>query len=153
MLDSKTWYEKSQTEYNELNLVNCATSTTDETILYNNMISKRKKELVLKIYKENHPRSSKFYKCADGRQRSKKTNFLVQTENELIEKLCHYYFGQTMQQEFDRWILKRIEISKVSPKTIEADMGYWRRVNSKEPLATVLMNTIRPIQIYDLFDH
>ena len=58
-----------------------------------------------------------------------------------------------MQQEFDRWILKRIEISKVSPKTIEADMGYWRRVNSKEPLATVLMNTIRPIQIYDLFDH
>ena len=64
MLDSKTWYEKSQTEYNELNLVNCATSTTDETILYNNMISKRKKELVLKIYKENHPRSSKFYKCA-----------------------------------------------------------------------------------------
>lgn len=143
---------KCNQEINHLiNLCMYDTVSPDEIAIINNMISKKKKKLVLDIYKRKHPRSSRFYTCSDGRLKSRNPDFYATDEDKLLEKLYEFYFCQTMETEFRNYISRRLELKNVSKKTFEEDISYWNRIISPDPISSVPMNEIQPKHIINLF--
>lgn len=129
--------------------------SSEEVATQLHMISKRKEKLVREIYKKNHPRSDKFCITARGYIKSTNPNYFAKTEEELLEKLYNHYFGKTMEDEYKAWLLKRaqrVDKGTLSGKTLREDMGIWERVLSKEPIAHVPLDTVRAIDISNMFE-
>lgn len=116
-----------------------------------NMISKKKRELVDKVYKKQHPRSKGFCKTARGLYKATGTNITGKTLDELYQKLYAFYFESTFDAVFQEWVKERYEEKRVSNKTIEEDISYYRRIISLEEFAHKNISSITPKEMKHVF--
>lgn len=145
---------EQQNSYNAIlalqNLSQNVTLTSAEIAQYETMTYAKKKKLVSEIYFKNK-RKKEFYICKDGRYKSYNPQFIAHTEKELIEKLFNYYFDNTLEDIYKKWVHHRSETQVVSPKTIEEDISIWNRFIAKSNIATMQISDIRPVDIMTLF--
>lgn len=116
-----------------------------------NMISKKKRELVDKVYKKQHPCSKGFCKTARGLYKATGTNITGKTLDELYQKLYAFYFESTFDAVFQEWVKERYEEKRVSNKTIEEDISYYRRIISLEEFAHKNISSITPKEMKHVF--
>ena len=120
-------------------------------------ITQKKRELVNKTFKEEHPRGKICNKTKRGYLKPTGINIFATTEEELYEKLYNFYFPSyaTLNDIYVSWIHKRLEknktIGKPSAKTIQEDIGYWTRILSKEELVSMPINKITAADIDNLY--
>ena len=100
------------------NLAFRVTLTETEMAHQAKMISKAKEKLVCEIYFKDKKRKD-FYTCKDGRVKSYHPQFIAPDRETLIDKLYNYYFNQTLEMMYKKWMLRRREIKKVTNKTLE----------------------------------
>ncbi len=140
--DSQFSFEKSQSivvqrmdEYrkiaikieNELSWVKDSVTLTNEEVLEKEeMLSKKKLELVRTVYKKHHPRAKDTFCFSGGYYRSKAPVFYAKTEEALLEKLYGYYFKQDLETIFYRWLDDYGKRGVWDPKTIQEHDGIWR---------------------------
>lgn len=152
--DKYTITEKQITEYRSLesllSALKDATLESAEAAHYADMIQKKKRALVADIYFKDKKRKE-FYYCKDGRVKSYNPQFIAKSEDELIEKLYEFYFSNTLQNVYEEWLNYRNTTQTVSAKTIEEDMGLWRRFLAKTDLADMQIAKIKPKHIMKLF--
>ena len=121
-----------------------------EMAQYNQMISKKKKDLVYSIYLDGK-KGKGFHQCKDGRIKSYKPQFFARSEDELIEKLYDYYFKHTLEDVFTDWVHYRMDTKIVSNKTIQEDISIWNRFFKDTELASMQISTIKARHILKLF--
>lgn len=124
---------------------------TAELALYMQMTKKKKEKLVRDIYFADK-KSKEFYHCADGRVKSYKPQFICATEEKLIDKLFSYYFERKFEDIYRDWIKYRFKTKIVSGKTIEEDVGIWKRYIANTKLAEMNILDIKPKHIKEVFD-
>ena len=128
-----------------------ATVSSEETAVID-MISKRKHDLVMKVYRRSHPRAKEeFYKTKRGYYRSRNPDFYCRTEEALIEKLYSFYFDDTLEAVYYRWIRQCVEEAAVSPKTIQEYHVLWKNVFEKSAIAQKCMRSITQADIKHLY--
>ena len=94
-------------------------------------ITQKKRELVNKTFKEEHPRGKICNKTKRGYLKPTGINIFATTEEELYEKLYNFYFPSyaTLNDIYVSWIHKRLEknktIGKPSAKTITQAKKYF----------------------------
>ena len=124
------------------------TVSLEETAVID-MVSKRKRDLVMKIYQRSHPRAKEgFYQNARGYFRSRNPDFYCKSEEELIEKLYSFYFDDTLESIYYRWIKQCVEEAVVSPKTIQEYSILWKNVFQKSDLAHKCIRNITQAEEY-----
>lgn len=114
------------------------------------MTKKQKEKLVSEIYFKDKKRKE-FYTCKDGRVKSYNPQFIAYSKEELIDKLYNYYFSATLESVFKLWLFRRQELNTVSKKTLEEDVGIWKRNFSDTTLATKRIVDITPKDLIYLF--
>ncbi len=124
--------------------------SSSEMAQYKNMVFSQKKKLVYKTHFENKKRKE-FYTCKDGRIKSYNPQFIANSEDELIEKLYVYYFDNTFESMYIKWVSNRAETKIVSGKTIEEDVGIWRRFIKSSEISSMQITEIRPKHLMTLF--
>lgn len=127
-----------------------ATLSASEMAQQIEMTNKQKEKLVSEIYFKDKKRKE-FYPCKDGRIKSYKPQFIAATKEQLIDKLYDYYFSNTLQDVYEQWVKYRSETKIVSCKTIEEDIGLWRRVLANSELAHMQISEIKPKHLMKLF--
>lgn len=133
------------------NLASRVTLTETEMAQHIEMIAKAKEKLVCEIYFKNKKRKE-FYTCKDGRVKSYHPQFIAPDREALIDKLYNYYFNQTLEMMYKKWMLRRREIKKVTNKTLEEYAGIWRRCYANTRLASQPVNRIEPKDLMNLFE-
>lgn len=126
------------------------TLNASEIVQYTDMTKKQKKNLVYEIYFKNKKRKE-FYICKDGRVKSYNPQFIAQNEEELIDKLYTYYFNDTLESVYKDWLVYRNSTRIVSNKTIEEDVGLWKRLFADSEFANMQIKSIKPRHILKLF--
>ncbi len=118
------------------------------------MISKKKTELVEKIYRTAHPRikGELFIKTSEGRWRSKNPNLSANSREELIEKLYNHFFSHTFEVVYLEWVDMRIRHGVKSNKTIQEDLSLLRNVFQKEPIFQMQIAEIKKKDIKYMFE-
>ncbi len=127
------------------------TLDSSEMAHYIDMTKKMKEKLVCDIYFKDKKRKD-FYTCKDGRVKSYNPQFIAPDRDTLIDRLYCYYFGQTLENVFKQWVLRRQEIKKVTNKTLEEDVGIWRRFYANTPLASMPVQQIDSKVLMHLFE-
>ncbi len=140
--------------FNLHNILNSANLDKGEVGEIYNMISKKKTELVEKIYKTSHPRAKEelFYKLADGRWKSKNPQLVGKTREELVEKLYNYYFAHTFEEVYLEWVDMRIRHGVKSNKTIQEDLSMLRNVFKNEPICDMQISEIKKKDIKYMYE-
>lgn len=153
---------KFENERNEIErclyFLNGNDNLSNEEVAFLEMhITQKKRELVNKTFKEEHPRGKICNKTKRGYLKPTGINIFATTEEELYEKLYNFYFPSyaTLNDIYVSWIHKRLEknktIGKPSAKTIQEDIGYWTRILSKEELVSMPINKITAADIDNLY--
>ncbi|PWJ45817.1 tyrosine-type recombinase/integrase [Faecalicatena contorta] len=124
--------------------------SSSEMAQYEIMLTKKKKKLVFEIHFKDKKRKE-FYACKDGRIKSYDPQFIAPSEDTLIEKLFNFYFNNTLESVYKKWVQQRSETKIVSGKTIEEDMGVWRRHLADSEIALMQIAEIRPKHLLKLF--
>lgn len=76
------------------------------------------------------------------------------TETELYEKLYRLYFPEdetTLAQLFERWMVYRRDNTAVKQKTLQESKNEWKKFFADSELATMAVNTIKPVTIMRFF--
>lgn len=115
------------------------------------MISKKKRELVMKVYSEKHPRAKGRFSRTNGYYRSYDPMLYAKTEDELIEKLYQCYFSKSFEHVWYEWISECLSEGIVSSKTIEEYQGTYRNVLSPDPLFSKDVSAIGKNDLLHLF--
>lgn len=132
------------------NLLSGGMLSSSELVALNTMKKSQKKKLVYEIHFKNKKRKE-FYYCKDGRIKSYNPQYIAQSEDELIDKLYDHYFGFTLEAVFKKWLFRRQELELVSKKTLEEDVGIWKRNLTDTPLAAMPIVNIQPKDLLLLF--
>ena len=114
------------------------------------MTKKQKEKLVSEIYFENK-KKKEFYTCSDGRVKSYNPQFIAKTKEELIDKLYTYYFHNVLKSVYEEWVQYRAKTKIVSMKTIEEDIGIWKRFLQDSEIAEMQIAAIKPKHLLKLF--
>jgi len=137
-----------------LNLISIIENDTllsqSEMVQHQKMISKRKKELVYKLYFENK-RKKEFINCKDGRVKSYNPQFIAKTEESLIDKLYDYYFNRSLERIYKEWLRRRSDLKLVANRTIKEDLRIWNQFIANSQIANMAITDIRPRHLMDLF--
>lgn len=115
-----------------------------------NMTKKQKEKLVSEIYFKGK-KKKEFYTCKDDRIKSYHPQFIARSKEELIDKLYEHYFGVTLEEVFKKWLFRRQELELVSKKTLEEDVGIWKRNLANTSLANMPIYNIKPLDLLHLF--
>ena len=105
---------------------NSAILTPEEALEKEDMLSKKKQQLVRKIYKEHHPRAKDTFCFSGGYYRSKSPVLYAKTEEALLEKLYDHYFRHDLTSIFYSWLADYGSRGIWDPKTIQEHDGIWR---------------------------
>lgn len=127
-----------------------ATLTETEIVQQKEMTKRQKEKLVSEIYFANKKRKE-FYTCSDGRVKSYQPQFIANNKETLIDKLYDYYFHNVLKEVYKDWVQYRAKNKIVSGKTIEEDMGIWRRFIEKSEIANMQISDIKPKHLMKLF--
>ena len=100
--------------------------TPEEALEKEEMLTKKKQELVRTVYKEQHPRAKDTFCFSGGYYRSKSPVFYAKTEEELLEKLYNHYFKHDLTSIFYSWLDDYGSRGIWDPKTIQEHDGIWR---------------------------
>ena len=122
-----------------------------ELVQYNIMTKRKKEKLVKEIYFQNR-RRKEFIKCGDGRIKSQLPQFIAQTEEALIEKLYVYYFDVTLESYYKKWVKHRYKIGKVAKTTIENDTRIWTSFFANTELAKMQITLITSKHLFRIFE-
>jgi len=131
-------------------ILSSAILTSSEMVQIESMTKKKKEQLVYSVYFKNK-RKKEFYACKDGRVKSYDPQFIAQDTSALIDKLYEYYFGTTLREIFKKWVLRRQKLKTVSPKTLEEDVGIWKRNLEDTEIANTAITEIKPRDLLLLF--
>ena len=136
------------------NMLKSDTLDDDEVGELNNMISKKKTELVEKIYRTTHPRTKEelFIKCSDGRWKSKNPNFSAGSREELVEKLYIFFFSHTFEEVYLEWVDMRIRHGVKSNKTIQEDLSMLKNVFKNEPIFRMQIAEVKKKDIKYMYE-
>jgi integrase len=147
-------YKKANLIFEWKRMVEDDTIDADEGGKLISMISKKKTELVEKVYKTAHPRAKDelFYKTKDGRWKSKNPQFIAKTREELIEKLYNYFFTHTFEEVYLEWVNMRIDHDTKAKKTIQEDLYMLKNVFKKEPICNKPITDIKKKDIKYMFE-
>ena len=127
------------------------TVSAEETAVID-MLNKKKRDLVMKIYRRTHPNAKEgFYHTSRGYFRSRNPDFSCKTEMELLEKLYEYYFSDTLETIYYRWISQCVDEAVVSPKTIQEYNILWKRFFQDSEIARKCIRNITQGDIKHLF--
>ena len=130
-------------------LVNATLSET-EVVQQVEMTKKQKEKLVSEIYFADKKRKE-FYQCSDGRVKSYNPQFIGKNKEDLINKLYDYYFHNVLKEVYKDWVQYRAKTKTVSGKTIEEDMGIWKRFIENSEIASMQIADIKPKHLMKLF--
>ena len=149
-------YDSDRQEAYQLNNLLRTFATSDRVSLEEtaviDMISKRKRDLVMKVYRRSHPRAKEeFYKTARGYYRSRNPDFYCKTESELIERLYNFYFDDTLESIYYRWVKQCNDEGVVVPKTIQEYNVLWKNVFEDSGIAQKCIRNITQGDIKHLF--
>ena len=125
--------------------------TMDGATVLTEMITKKKRNLVMKVYAEAHPKTGGKFARVNGYFRSRDPLLYGRTENELVEKLYNYYFSRNFEHVWYSWISECAEEGVVSSKTIEEYQGIYRNVLSSDQLFSKDISSITKNDLYHLF--
>ncbi len=136
------------------NIIKSDTLGSDGIGEISKMISKKKTELVEKIYRTAHPRAKEelFYKTAEGRWRSKNPTFSANSREELVEKLYDFFFSHTFEEVYLEWVDMRIKHGVKSKKTIQEDLSLLKNVFKNEPICYMQIAEIKKKDIKYMFE-
>lgn len=130
-------------------LVNATLSET-EVVQQVEMTKRQKEKLVSEIYFADKKRKE-FYQCSDGRVKSYNPQFIGKNKEDLINKLYDYYFHNVLKEVYKDWVQYRAKTKTVSGKTIEEDMGIWKRFIENSEIASMQIADIKPKHLMKLF--
>lgn len=130
--------------------ISSGTLNPSEAVQLIEMTKKKKEKLVSEIYFKNK-RRKEFYTCKDGRIKSYNPQFIANTKEELIDKLYEYYFNNTLEDVYKQWVKHRSETKIVSGKTIEEDIGIWKRFLADSEISQMQIAEIKPKHLMKLF--
>ena len=130
--------------------IKSGTLLESEIVLHNDMINKKKKALVYKMYFENK-KTKTFSTCKDGRIKSHNPQCIANTEDELIGKLYNYYFDTTLESVYKKWLRYRARTQIVANGTIKEDRGLWNRFIANSRIAQMQIADIRLKHLIALF--
>ena len=130
---SEYWEEFTQVE-KILSTLSVHDMTMDGATVLTEMISKKKRDLVMKVYTEAHPKTGGKFARVNGYFRNRDPLLYGRTDDELVEKLYHHYFSRNFEHVWYSWISECTEEGVVSSKTIEEYQGTYRNVLSSDPL-------------------
>ena len=69
----------------------------------------------------------------------------------MIDKLYTDYFNDTLESVYKDWLVYRKSTGIVANKTIEEDIGLWKRLFADSEFANMQMKSIKPRHILKLF--
>ena len=127
-----------------------ATLTETEMAQQIDMTKKQKEKLVSDIYFKDK-KKKEFYNCADGRVKSYNPQFIANSKSQLIDKLYDYYFHHVLNAVYEDWIHYRAKTKIVSGKTIEEDIGIWKRFIQDSEISNMQIAEIKPRHLIRLF--
>lgn len=130
--------------------ISSATLSKTEIAQQIEMTKKQKEKLVSEIYFQNK-KKKEFYTCSDGRVKSYNPQFIAKTKEELIDKLYAYYFHNVLKSVYQEWVQYRAKTKIVSMKTIEEDIGIWKRFLQDSEIADMQIAEIKPKHLLKLF--
>ena len=136
------------------NILKSDTLDEDEVGDINKMISKKKTELVEKIYRTAHPRAKEelFIHTSDNRWRSKNPNYSASSREKLIEKLYNHYFSHTFKRICLEWVDMRIKHGVKANKTIQEDLSIIKNIFAKEPIYDKQISEIKKKDIKYMYE-